>query len=467
MEDNIILKGEDLELKHDIPAESGIVGTVLKNPDFISHVDFMNPNMFCDDKFSALYWAVSELVEDGVDEVDDLSIVQKLTSDGLVEIFDGDVGSIRERVNKLKMLGTDNIGEFIRRCRVVATIDYREKIMSEMVNTIKYVKETKDDINDVNYNVNEKIANVGNNFLVHNDTPLIGDVVESTIKEIQERASADGIVGIPTKFPFVNNYFTYEPGELIVIGGQKKAGKSVVIMNEAYHKASQGIPTLVLDTEMSTTQWMTRLISLITGITMRNLKSGIWTKAMEDKILEAKKEIKQMPLAHVYLVEKFSGNWSFRDLYSIVKSYQHKMDVKFLCYDYIKQNKVSGTDVAEHNYLGDITNYLKNDIIGRLGITGLAGAQMSDYEDRLSDSAKIARYASTIFYWKKKAPQEIIGDGIKSGTHKLFIDFNRLGRQFDDMETEYINMYADLDRMIVKQCASQPLEEDGDKPWDR
>lgn len=453
----------DLKIKHDTPAESGIVGSVLKKPELITHVDFMHPSMFEDQSLSALYWTVNDLVEEGIDEVDDLTITQKISSSGLLHLFNDDVSELREIINKLKMLATDNIGEFMRRCRVVATIDYRENMMQELISTINYVKTTKDDINEVNYSINNKISNVGDNYLIHNETPLIGEFVDELWNEIEEQSNEDGIVGLPSKYPIINNYFNYEPSELIIVGGEKKAGKSVLMMNEILHKSKAGVPTLILDTELSTQQFFTRLLACVAQVKVRTIKGGTYTEEERNRIDKAKKEIKSYPLAHVYLPEK-APNWKFVDLFSITKSYYYKIDLEFLVFDYIKADTVSNLDINESNYLGDLTNYLKNKIGGRLNIPVLAGAQMSPYDMRLSDSDKLNRYASTIFYWMKKSPDEIIGDGSKSGTHKIFIDYNRLGEQWDEPEVEYINMYADFDKMSIYQCENQPLA-GNDKPW--
>lgn len=461
---NIInIDEEDLKIKHDTPAESGVVGSVLKKPDLISHVEFMHPSMFDDQALSALYWAVGELVEEGIDEIDDLTITQKISSSKLMGLFDNDVSQLREYINKLKMLATDNIGEFIRRSRIVATIDYRETMMVELVNTLEYVKTTKDDINEVNYNINNKVSDVGDTFLIHNDTPLIGEFVDELWNEIEEQATEDGIVGLPSKYPMINNYFNYEPGELIIVGGEKKAGKSVYMMNEIVHKVQAGVPTLILDTELSTQQFFTRLLACVAQVDVRTIKGGTYDDEELERIEESKEEIKSYPLAHVYLPEK-APNWQLSDLFSITKSYYHKIDLEFLVFDYIKADTVSDLEINESNYLGDLTNYLKNKIGGRLNLSVLAGAQMSPYDMRLSDSDKLNRYASTIFYWMKKEPSEIIGDGSKSGTHKIFIDYNRLGEQWDEPEVEYINMYADFDKMSIYQCENQPMNK-SENPW--
>jgi len=464
MGDFINIDNDELNVKHDIPAESGVVGSILKKPDLVTHVEFMHPSMFADNSLSSLYWCVNELVESGIDEIDDLTIIQKISSNDLLTLFGGDVNQLREYINKLKMLGTENIGEFIRRCREVATIDYRENMLKKLHSTMNYVKGTRDDINEVNYKVNDNISSVGDNYLIHNETPLIGDFVDEFWKEIEEQGSEDGIVGLPSKYPILNNYFSYEPAELIIIGGAKKAGKSVYILNEAYHKSKAGAPTLILDTELSSKQFFTRLLALVAQVDVRTIKGGTYTEEEVGRIELAKDEIKSLPLAHIYLPEK-APSWKFTDLYAITKSYKHKMDLEFLIFDYIKADTVSNLNINESNYLGDLTNYLKNKIAGRLGIPCLAGAQMSPYEMRLSDSDKLNRYASTVFYWIKKSPDEIIGDGKESGTHKLFIDYNRLGKQFDEPEHEYINMYADFDKMSIYQCEKQPLENTS-KPWE-
>jgi len=132
------------------------------------------------------------------------------------------------------------------------------------------------------------------------------------------------------------------------------------------------------------------------------------------------------------------------------KQLKQSMGLAFLIYDYIKVDNTSGENLKEHNVLGDMTNFLKNKVGGALDIPVMAGGQMSPKEQRLADSDKINRYASTIAYWIHKTKEEMINDGTDAGNCKLFIDYNRNGTQME--EDEYLNFSFDGDKATIEQA---------------
>jgi len=230
----------------------------------------------------------------------------------------------------------------------------------------------------------------------------------------------------------------------LAVNNNLKGGKSIFFMNEILHKLQQGVPCAIFDTEMQTRQWIERFLAWYSGISVQNIKNGIYTDSESDKLVEAREWLRGKNFCHIY-----DPSWTFDKIYATAKILQRKIGLEFLVYDYIKATNTTsmGANIKEHNYLGDITNFLKNNVAGRLNIAVLAGGQMSPYEERLADSDKINRYASVIAYWIKKPLEEQTEHG---GTHKLFIDYNRLGRQFED--DEFIDMMFDGDRCTIKQA---------------
>jgi len=227
------------------------------------------------------------------------------------------------------------------------------------------------------------------------------------------------------------------------VNNNLKAGKSMFFLNEVYHKLQNGIPCAIFDTEMNTRQWIERFLSLYSGISVHNIKNGIYTTSEKDKIFEGKEWLSKQPFAHLYEPE-----WTYEKIFTTAKILQRKIGLEFLVFDYIKATSTSSLQVKEHNFLGDMANYLKNNVAGKLNIAVLAGGQMSPKEQRLADSDKLNRYASVIAYWIKKSLGENC-DGSK-GTHKFFIEYNRLGRQFE--EDEFIDMHFDGDHATIKQA---------------
>jgi hypothetical protein len=88
---------------------------------------------------------------------------------------------------------------------------------------------------------------------------------------------------------------------------------------------------------------------------------------------------------------------------------------------------------------------------------------MSPKEQRLADSDKINRYASTIAYWMHKTKEEMVNDGQDSGNCKLFIDYNRNGTQMD--EDEYLNFVFDGNKATINQAKNFYKIEGGNLPY--
>jgi len=448
--------------------EAGIVGTLLKKIEMSYYAESIQPNMFYHDEYQGLFWALKDLADEGVESLDDFTIINKLRESPYVYSTYKEAIENREfsdRIHKLKLLGTDDVAEFNKRLERLITFDFRRTAPNRLEMIAENIRsDDSSSVNELNGKMHSEIMDMSSNYLSTGEFRLLGDDIDKYLEEIDSRANNDGTAGLPSKYPILNNFFSYENGELILIAGRPKSGKSVIILNEVWHKISNGIGVLVLDTELPTRQWVERLLAHVTGMTVARIKSGKRTQEERDLIMDVRAKIKSGQLAHIYLPEKYP-DYKFEDLFMITKAYQQKMgNLGLLAFDYIKANKVSGIQMQEHQYLGDLTNYLKNDIAGRLNIPILASGQMNDNEDRMADSAKIARYASVIAYWIKKDMEEVIADGKECGTHKIFIDYNRLGRQMDK-GSEYINMVADLDRMSIKQSKIQTNLE-GNKPYE-
>lgn len=432
---------------HDDVAENGVVGSVLKNPELITHAENLKASMFYNIELGVIYEIVYDLFNnDGVSKIDDYTIVSKIEEKprykNVLKRFS--TKEIRSMLEKLKRVGTIDSNEYIRRCESVMNMDYRRKGSETLKTMVKFLEsDLRDDINDVNVKVQDAIMKLSEDYLIDSSVQVIKDVIDEAWNEIESRRDGNSSVGFYSKFKSVNDYFTYEKGELIIVGGRAKAGKSMFFLNEVVHKLQNGVPCAILDTEMSTRQWIERFLSLYSGVTVANIKNGRYTSSEKEKILEGKNWLSQQPFAHIYDPE-----WTQEKIYTTAKILQRKIGLEFLVFDYIKAISTSKLQIQEHNHLGDMANYLKNNVAGKLNISVLAGGQMSPREQRLADSDKLNRYASVIAYWIKK-PIEERSDST-SGTHKFFIEYNRLGSQFD--EDEYIDMFFDGDHATIKQA---------------
>jgi replicative DNA helicase len=448
---------QQVNLPFDVVAETGVIGTLLSNPRFVLHSEFLKPKHFYEYENGCIYWAINELYKQGVSEVDDFSIIAQIESNEQVKkIFEKkNINDIKDFLNKAKYVARPTKEEYLKLCKRILNLSFKRDMYNKLENFQQQCLSIDDtSANEINMNINNSLGELAKNYIIDDNVKLFGEVVDEVWEEIVESRNESGFAGIPSKFPILNEFFTYEDGELVLISGREKTGKSMYFINETIHKIENGVPTAYFDTEMSDKRFLERALAYLTGIKIQNIRNGKYTSEDYHKIKDALNWIKKQKFVHYY-----EPAWTFDKIYIMSRILKNQMGLGFLVFDYIKQTDTN-TDMKEADYLGEMCNLLKNNVGGALNIPVLAGGQQSPYDMRLADSAKLARYASVIAYWMYKEQEEINNDGADGGNMKLIIDRNRLGRQM--REGEYINFRFRGDYARIEQAKYQPLEEKPD-----
>lgn len=440
----------------DETAELGVIGTLLLNNDYILKTTYLKPKHFYFPEISSIYQCMVDLIDEGVIEFDTLSIVSLINANkGLKENFAK--ANIR------------NIEEYIEDCKLVARNDFKEyQLLTERVITLAFKRDVKDrllslarectknnskTLNAFNFELQNAVANLANDYMFGNDTPLLAETIDKVWANIVGQRTKSGTIGIPSKYTSVNKYFTYRKGELVVIGGRAKSGKSVYLSNEAYYQLKNGVKVAIFDTELSDEIWLPRFLANITGLTVHQIEKGNYSEEEETKIEKVKDWIKKGTLIH-----KYDPEWTMDKIYIRAKQIKIQYGLDVLIYDYIKADDVdlAGMGLAEHSYLGKLTSFLKNKIAGELRIAVISAGQMNDNELRLADSRKIQRYASTIVYWMEKDSDMIARDGAEQGNNYLYVDYNRNGSKHkaDSKKNPvtYLNFVMDGDRATINMA---------------
>lgn len=436
---------------YDVKLEAGVVGTLLLNPSFYYHFEALKPSHFHDKINASIYYVISKILNDGALDVSDYAIYLRLSEDdSIIRLFEKEGVDLQDFISKLKCVGTNDAEEYRIRCKKIIDYAFRRDSVIKLEGLAKYVGSNDLTANEANMHINDEMTKFAEKYVVGANILRLGDVLDDILLEIEERQiSQGGYAGLPSKFPAINEYFTYEKGELIIVGARMKMGKSFFALNEMWHKVKSGVNVGYLDTEMSTREFTIRSLSLLSGLPVKNIKTGMTTNQQKEELKVIYEWIKKQNVAHIYNPE-----WTPDQIYLTTKELQKSMGIDFLIYDYIKATTTSNLNIQEHNYLGDMANFLKNNVAGKLDIPVLSFAQMSPHDTRLADSDKLARYASVVAYFMKKEPEEIQKDGIEGGNRKFIIQNNRLGEQFED--DKYINMMFDGNHAKLEQAKRQP-----------
>ena len=431
----------------DIQSESGIIGTLIYHPEFVLHTDYLQPGYFYGIENGCIYWAIQELYKEGISNIDAYNVSNKLQSNRAVTktVEKYNLPSVQEFIELYKETARHTIEEYKMLADNIITLAFKRDLVKTLnqLSSDCFLKDYElDKLSNVVYGELDKLTQ---KYVTTSDVGTLGQSIDDIWDEIVSRRTSDGTYGIPSKYKSFIDFYTYEPGELVVIQAKYKQGKSVFLMNEAVHKLKNGVPTLVVDSEMPTRLYTERLISHLTGIEMKRIKNGNYSDE-EKKIIEQWISwLKEQPFVHIY-----DPQMTNEKLYSICKMLKHKMNLSFVVFDYLKSNETSTSD--NYNVLGAKCDFLKNNIAGELDLAVLAACQLNR-NGEVADSIKINRYLSVGIRWEYKTQEMIARDGLKCGNAFAKIYVNRLGRQMqEDDDNDYIDFIFDGDKMTIVEA---------------
>lgn len=443
-----------IELPKDENIEKSMIGTLLIHPEFILKFEYIKPKFFYNRDLGCIYHVINSLYNESIVEIDNFLIANEIEGNkNFKEVFENSgIKNIDKHIEELRLLGRSTIEEYEYMCKKVITMAFKRESFIKLNEISKDILSSDEDINNINYNLQQSVANFSKIYISNDEIKSLGEQADSIWEGIISKRNS-GFFGLPSKFEELNKYLTYEKTELVLISAPKKTGKSNILSNEAWHKAINGVPTLYIDREMSTENHMLRMLAFLSGIENRRLKSGELSVKEEMLVREKLKLIKTLPFYHTY--EPLAN---LNELYMKTKSLQLKHGVEFLVYDYVKANQGGDSD-KEYQVLGRQTDWLKNEIAGSLNLACLGSAQMDDSGKKVADSQKIERNCSSSIHVVRKTIEEIAIDGKDSGNLKMMVKFNRNGAMTE--EDEYINLYLNGNIATVSQ-AKNPFTCTGD-----
>ncbi|MER2010420.1 MAG: DnaB-like helicase C-terminal domain-containing protein, partial [Psychrobacillus sp.] len=367
----------------DITAESGVIASLLNHPEYILHSDWLRTNHFSQRENAAIYWAINELYRKGITNIDVLNLNNQLASNNNVRnlMVDHNLADISKYMELASYASRDTLEEYLELCNRVVSLAYKRTLYNKTLEIQRSCFNDKLDMSVIDNNTHRILNDITEEYLVTSEIKKIGEESDDLLQQIIDKQTEEGY-GIPSKFKIFDPYFHYEPGELIVVASRMKSGKSALLLNEAIHKAQQGIPTLIIDTELTDQMWFIRALAHLSQVKVRRIKEGKWSEEERTKIYAANEAIKKLPIVHYYMPIVDMGK-----VYAMCKILKYRMNLQFLCFDYIKGNDLDA--FALSNKMGQITDILKNEIAGDLNMCVLAACQLNK-QNEISSSDKIA-----------------------------------------------------------------------------
>lgn len=444
-----------------LTSENILLGSIINDLYYFVKLPNLESEYFSTSLNKNIFIALKKLFKDGCKnaEITDIYAILETYKTAKEEI---DKSGGLEYLDDLKTMGEGKEEEEVLfHANRIISYSYKKSMLLSL-DTMKQIIESNMEmpINILNKKVEDILSSLKTKYSGLNRIERLGSRMDKLLADIDRERTSEGF-GYPTFSPTLNKFVRYEKGELLIVSAKAKAGKSQWIVNELYNlciKQKEKIPILILDTELDDKMILIRLLARVTGFNFNYIKNGLYKdNPVENKIYEdALNLIKEAPIFHQYIV-----GWSNSEILNEVKRLKIQENIQILFYDYLKIEN-AGEGIAEHQQLGNLTNFLKNDIAGALKIAVCAFAQQSDYSDRglrIANSEKIKNYASTvIFLLQKSSEQSAVSFNDLSGNYYIFIAFNRNGPQMD-MENSDIGINITFKKNNAMMCDARQDEE--------
>ncbi|WP_143322658.1 DnaB-like helicase C-terminal domain-containing protein [Clostridium sp. HBUAS56010] len=437
----------DLSEISDYKAEAGVISTLVYHPEFILHSNYLHEKYFYNVDNACIYWAIKELFAQKITNITALNIEQMLDSNKAVKkkVQEYNLPSIQEYIDLCFNTKRDSVEEYLLLVNRVVELAFKRSFYKKASDWQRMCSNEDVHLDDMSNTVYKELNELTTSFVTDGEITTFGSKIKDIWQKIKEKKERGESYGLPSFFPSINEFFTYEETELVVIEARMKKGKSWLAMIEALHKAMNGVPTFVQDSEMSDENWYIRVLSYLSGVPVYRIKGSALTIEEESKIEETNAYIEDLPLFH-----NFDPYITKERFYSICAQKKIEMGLKFVIWDYIKCDDSILNSAERSAYMAGIANWLKNIIAGDLKMSVLAFCQLNR-SNEVAESDGIEKYCSVAVKWEEKTNEELVADGKDCGTHKLTVKLNRLGKQHMG-ENDYIDMMFTTGKVGIKEA---------------
>lgn len=302
--------------------------------------------------------------------------------------------------------------------------------------------------------VEDPIFELAKEISVSNDCVDFREYVDSFLEYVRDNKGKS--LGIQTGFQLFDEAIgggLRKPG-IHVVGGRAKSGKSFMCIQVAENIASQDIPILYLDTELTDEIVMARRLGIVCDLPYGEIENGsVFDSHMNsDKITNSMPLLKNRP----FYYQNISGKHQ-REILSGVRKWimtnvgfdeNGNTNPCVVILDYIKMMDLShAANFSEWQYLAQMMTDIHNFCI-ELNIPMFATVQLNrdgiTREDQgvVAGSDGIVKLCSSLSILKRKTEEDFADDPAINGDRKIVTVASRFGP--GHLDGEYINIKTNL-----------------------
>ena len=189
------------------------------------------------------------------------------------------------------------------------------------------------------------------------DFPDTVQILNDSLEELKRRIDNRGNIGIRTGFPFLDSLHI-QNGNMAVLGGRPATGKTALMLNIVANilKQDRPTPTLIFSLEMTRGELVSRLISLISGVSASSLRNGVIPATDKDKIKSAYAFLmEKSKLFHI--VDKADMN--YLQILSWARKFKHRYGIGLIFVDYLQLLKPVSKKTIREQEVAEVSRSLK------------------------------------------------------------------------------------------------------------
>ena len=420
----------DFLVPHSIEAEEALLGSLITNPDMYDEVAaFLNPDDFFLLRNSWLYEAISR-IRGRNEAVDHLTVNEELKSRGLLK-------EVGPNYTIYLLNNTPISRHAVVYGRIIERASIRRRLIEAAGKIATIAFSENRDIHEVIHDSELTLATVTEQ---RSSQQIVGNInsPKSFLAELQdriERKDTDGVTGVRVGYQHLDQLLGgLQAGELYVVAGRSKSGKSAFMLNMARGAAANGSSIGFFSLEMNLTQLQRRLHAMETGINTQKMRLGAVAPDEYETIKAATRRIQSYD---IYWDE--TPRISVLGLRTKCRYLKRRYDVSAVVIDYLQLLKPSDASLRRDNrerQLATMAEMLK-EMARELNIAVVVAAQLnreifkSDNKrpriEHIRDSDAIVHNADVVMMWH--CPQTMDENAPKNGAAKLYIEKHRDGPQ--------------------------------------
>lgn len=314
---------------NDLETEKNILGVLILSPNVIPDViTKLSADFFYNIQYQNIFKAILHLYDNRI-AVDYMTIVNQLKQTNQLEQIGGAYEIVKLTNDVVSSAHIQDWVTILQHHYLQRQgIEIGQSLINRSYNTI--------DIGSILNTASSEILNAQQK--VFKSTELNMNYYLMELNKQRCSVKENGQIGIDTGWYSLNSAVSgWVNPDLIILAARPSQGKTAFMLNTILNVLNQDKAVGVFSLEMSGTQLVNRLLSLVSKIAHHNLRHNTITEFQSKLLAQAENKMIDYPL---YIDD--TPNLNIRELRSKATIMKRKYDIKLLCIDYLQL--MSGND---------------------------------------------------------------------------------------------------------------------------